>query len=62
MRVFMCCVCLCGVCTVCVDMCVVCWWRVHGCAGKANDQRNREREVFDLLSNFKWVNSQTLNG
>ena len=61
MRVFMCCVCVCVACARCVSICV---WCVGGvctvvCSGKANDQRNREREVFDLLSNFKWVNSQT---
>ena len=32
------------------------------CPGTANDSQNREREVLDLLSIFKWVNSQTLDG
>ena len=51
------CVCVCGVCTLCV-----CGVGGVLCSGKANDWRNRARVVLDLLSNSKWVNSQTLNG
>ena len=41
------CSCLCGMCTVCV-------WCVDGvvCSGEANDERNREHVVLNLLSNF----------
>ena len=43
--------CVCGVFTRCVYV-VVCV-----CSGKANDERNRDRVVLDLLSNLKWASS-----
>ena len=33
-------------------------WNWTALSGKADDWRNRERAVFDIFSNFKWVNSQ----
>ena len=44
-----------------VELCwVVLWcdWSSTASSGKANDSRNRERVVLDLLSNLKWVRSK----
>ena len=48
------CMCLCGVVLVACARGVV-------CSGIANDWRNRERDVLDLLSNCRWVRS-TMEG